>query len=132
MLEVIVEHARREAPRECCGLLLGRDDRLDEAVPVANRAADPVRRYEIDPRDILAVMKRCRGTPQSVIGAYHSHPHSPPEPSPTDRAEAFSNFLYVIAGPVADDGPPRVRAYELVEGNFRPIRLVTDAEEPQT
>jgi len=67
-----------------------------------------------------------------VVGAYHSHVSSAPDPSPTDRAEAVSDFLYLIAGPVAANLPLQVRAYGLADGNFRPIRLVIDAEESET
>ncbi len=132
VLETIADHAQREAGCECCGLLIGHEDRLVEAVPVENRAPDPARRYEIDPRDFLAVIKRCRGTRRAVVGAYHSHPRSDPEPSAADLDEAFGGFLYVIAGPVGGTPPLQIRAYRLVDGNFRPIRLVPDPEEPHT
>jgi desampylase len=129
VLDAIAAHAEREHPKECCGLLLGTDGSIDEALPLPNRAAEPARRYEIDPRDYLAVIKRCRDTPRTVIGAYHSHPRSSAEPSATDRAEAFSEFLYLLAGPVAAGFPPPVRAYRLERGNFRAVPLVPDAEE---
>jgi desampylase len=130
VIDTIAAHARREAPNECCGLLIGSEDRIAEAQPVANRAPDPSRRYVIDPRDILAAIKRHRGTSLSLIGAYHSHPHSTADPSESDRAEAFGPFLYVIAGPVAADLPVSIRAYWFENGNFRPVRLVPDGQEP--
>jgi proteasome lid subunit RPN8/RPN11 len=132
VLAAIEEHAKREGPRECCGLLIGDAERIDEALATENSAADPVKRYEIDPRDYLAAIKRCRGTRQSVIGAYHSHVASAPEPSQSDLAEAFEGFLYLIAGPVAGNLPLQVRAYRLMNGNFQAIGLVPDAKDPQT
>ena len=132
VLDAIADHARRAAPHECCGLLIGRDDRIEQAEPVENRAGDPLRRYEIDPRDFLAAVKRCRGTASSVIGVYHSHPGSSAEPSESDRAEAFGPFLYLIAGPVAGELPPPIRAYRWENGNFRPMRLVPDGQGFQT
>jgi proteasome lid subunit RPN8/RPN11 len=130
VLDAIAAHARTEAPRECCGLLIGANGRIDEAVPVENRAGDPLRRYEIDPREHIAAIKRCRGTASSVLGAYHSHPRSAPEPSPTDLAEAFGEFLYLILGPVAGVPAVEIRAYCLIGGNFRTVRLVPEPEEP--
>jgi proteasome lid subunit RPN8/RPN11 len=130
VLHAIAAHARAEAPRECCGLLVGDDRRIDEAIPARNQADDPLRRYDVDPRDHIAAIKRCRGTSSSVIGAYHSHPRSAPEPSPTDLAEAFGEFLYVIAGPVEDDRPGEIRGYRLIDGTFRPVDLIPAAEEP--
>ena len=132
VLERIADHARRDAPNECCGLLIGAAERIDEALPLQNRASDPQRRYEIDPRDFLAAMKRCRGTSAGILGAYHSHPRSAPEPSQSDLAEAFGDFLYVIAGPVAEALPVAIRAYRLENGNFRSVSLVIDAKEPET
>jgi proteasome lid subunit RPN8/RPN11 len=132
VLEAIEQHARAAAPQECCGLLIARDGRIDEVVPVENQASDPVRRYEIAPRDYLDAIKRCRGTDAIVIGAYHSHPESPAEPSQTDHATAFSDFLYVIAGPAEPAAELAVRAYRLKGGNFQPVRLVPHPKEPQT
>jgi proteasome lid subunit RPN8/RPN11 len=132
VLEAIEQHARREAPDECCGLLIGSGARIDEAVAVENRAADPARRYEIDPGDFLAAIRRCRGTERAVIGAYHSHPRSAPEPSERDLAAAFADFVFVIAGPVAGDLPLQILAFCLEAGNFRSVRLVPDAEDSTT
>ncbi len=42
-------------------------------------------------------------------------------PSPTDTAEAFPGFIFVIAGLVP---APHLRAWHLVDGNFAELRLV--------
>ena len=129
VLQTISAHAHAEAPRECCGLLIGSHGRIDEALPAENCAGDPLRRYEIDPRTYIAAIKRCRGTSSEVLGAYHSHPRSAAEPSPTDLAEAFGDFLYVIAGPITAGSTPTIRAYRFRDRNFRPVELVPDPEE---
>src|SRR5882672_283605 len=59
-LTAIVAHAKRDAPNECCGLLVGRPGEILEAVPASNGASDPTRRYEIPPVDYFAQIKRCR------------------------------------------------------------------------
>jgi proteasome lid subunit RPN8/RPN11 len=119
-LTAIVAHARRDAPKECCGLLVGRPGapagpagrakagphvpEILEAVPASNGAADPSRRYEISPVDYFAQIRRCRAISATqsetfaVLGAYHSHPRGGPEPSETDTAEAFRDFIFVIVG----------------------------------
>src|SRR5690606_40313007 len=48
VLEAIVDHGRREYPREACGIVAGRDGRAQKVYPLANVASDPVRRYLID------------------------------------------------------------------------------------
>jgi proteasome lid subunit RPN8/RPN11 len=131
VLAAIEQHARATAPDECCGLLIARHGCIDEVVAARNEAVDRLRRYEISPREYLDAIKRCRGSDAVVIGAYHSHLRSGPEPSPADREAAFSEFLYLIAGPVAAAGFA-IKAYRLRDGNFQPVRLVPDPEEPQT
>jgi proteasome lid subunit RPN8/RPN11 len=124
VLDVITAHARREAPRECCGLLIGTVDEIVEAVATHNVAADPLRRYEVSPVEHFAHIKRCREQhANNVVGVYHSHPHSAPEPSPTDREHAFSDCLFVIAGPVDDRREMEIRAYRLSDGTLEAVRL---------
>jgi proteasome lid subunit RPN8/RPN11 len=158
-LTAIVAHARRDAPNECCGLLVGRpgepaafarngDAELQrakaagphvphilEAVPASNGASDPTRRYEISPVDYFAQIRRCRriSAEQSdtfaVLGAYHSHPHGEPEPSETDAAQAFRDFVFVIVGLGSARGGMEIRAYTLQEEKLAPVELsVTDVQ----
>lgn len=118
VLNAIEAHARRDAPHECCGLLLGTATDIVEAVPARNIAAEPSRRYQIAPDDHFAAIRRCRGGAErlAVVGGYHSHPRSQPVPSPTDLEQAFLEFIYVIAGPADGSAPLEVRAYELRDG----------------
>lgn len=125
----IEAHARRDHPNECCGLLIGNATTILEAVACPNVAQDPRRRYQIAPEDFFAQITRCRSAAESVriVGAYHSHPRSAPEPSPTDAAEAFAGFLYVIAGPADGSSPMTMLAYELVDGELQPATLGSDS-----
>jgi [CysO sulfur-carrier protein]-S-L-cysteine hydrolase len=119
----MIDHARQDAPLECCGLLLGVAGRVEESVRTRNvRASEKA--YLIDPVEHLAVMKRVRAEGRAVLGAYHSHPRSPAVPSPTDLAEAhYEEFLYVIVS-LVDPAAPGVRGYRLNGRNFVPVTLV--------
>jgi proteasome lid subunit RPN8/RPN11 len=135
-LVTIVAHARRDAPNECCGLLVGRgpaktgpcEIQILEAVPTSNGASDPARRYEISPIDYFAQIRRCRKINASqnerfvVVGAYHSHPRGGPDASETDTAQAFRDFVFVIVGLGGGDGM-QIRAYTLDAGALTPIEL---------
>jgi proteasome lid subunit RPN8/RPN11 len=127
VLQAIAAHARSENPRECCGLLIGVQGRIVEAIRSLNSASDPIRRYEIAPVEYIAQIKRCRSDARGyrVIGAYHSHPKGPPEPSETDRAEAFHDFLFLIAGPVHGEMPVDIRAYELIGEALQSVNLIS-------
>jgi proteasome lid subunit RPN8/RPN11 len=112
VIAAIVDHARRDAPFECCGLLAARDDVIDEAIAARNLEASPVA-FLIDPADHFAALKRTRAEGREIVGAYHSHPSSPAVPSPTDLAHAhYEEFVYVIVSLAR--AQPDVRAYRLV------------------
>ena len=134
----------REAPRECCGLLVGRASgplehrpesaaeaelHVLEAVPTSNGAADPTRHYEISPVDYFAQIHRCRRINAAqaecfaVVGAYHSHPRSGPEPSATDTAQAFRDFVFLIVGFRQSSGGMEIRAYTFDDTALIPIEL---------
>jgi desampylase len=118
----IIAHAQAAAPEECCGLLLGDAARITAAFPARNVAEDRERRYLVDPRDHLAAIRAARAGHQDVIGAYHSHPHSPARPSATDAAEGFGDFLFVIVG--LGGAAPELTAWRWRDGNFTSAPLV--------
>jgi proteasome lid subunit RPN8/RPN11 len=118
----VIEHARAEAPRECCGLLIGDDTIVTDVLGAANIADEPIRRYLIDPRDHLKAIRSARTRGLHVVGAYHSHPRSRAIPSATDAAEGFSHFLYVIVGLAVE--PPELTAWTWRDGNFVAVPLV--------
>ena len=82
------EEAARAAPLECCGLLLGRAGRVQEARPAANIAPDPARHFEIDPAALFAAHRAARDGGLELLGYYHSHPAGHPVPSATDCEHA--------------------------------------------
>ena len=94
--------ASRAYPDECCGLIEGtptpdgwRALAIHEA---ANIAENPKTRFLIDPQVQFDLMRRLRDSETRIIGCFHSHPGGEPEPSASDRAEAYeSDFLYLIA-----------------------------------
>ena len=129
VVKAIAAHARRERPRECCGILLGMADEVVEAVAADNVAAEPLRSYEVSPADHIAQIRRCRDTAKAdggglkVVGVYHSHPHSAAVPSPTDLDQAYEEYVYLIAGPADDSAPLEVRAYRLTGERFVDVPL---------
>ena len=120
----ILAHAREESPRECCGLLVGQGTVIGECVRSRNVDPDP-NRYEIDPLLHIATNRRLRGSGRAVIGAYHSHPHSAPEPSASDRAEAYyPDFVWVIVSLVVPESAA-VAAFRLDAGRCVELTIET-------
>jgi proteasome lid subunit RPN8/RPN11 len=122
--DAIVAHARAEAPRECCGVLIGSAATVTEAAAAKN-IADASTRFLIDPQDHIDAIRRARQRGLQVVGFYHSHPHSSAVPSETDRAEAnYPDHLYLIVGLAA--ASPEIRLFRLTtDGNFLELAFVT-------
>ena len=117
----MLAHAREEAPRECCGLLVGRENTVVRSVRARN--LDPkATRYLINPEDHFAAIRTARSDGLEVVGAYHSHTASAPVPSATDITEANSgpDFLYVIVSPETEE----VRGYRINQGGYEAITLL--------
>lgn len=96
------------SPEEGCVLLLGdggdrhglwRLRRLWPCLNVWPQAAQRPRRFAIDPREQLLAQRWCRERGLEVLGHAHSHPHSPPVPSATDRRLCVTPVLMLIQGP---------------------------------
>ena len=107
-------------------MLVGTATTVVEAVPAKN-IAEQATRFLIDPQDHIDAIRGARQSGLEVVGFYHSHPHSAPLPSETDRAEAsYPDHLYLIVGFVSPgDEPPELRLFRLSDGNFRELAFVT-------
>ena len=87
-LDRMLAEAARAMPEECCGILLGSEGRIEDAKPAPNMAAEPRRRFEIDPQALVDAHRAARRGGPQVVGYFHSHPIGPAEPSASDRAQA--------------------------------------------
>lgn len=122
VIATVIAEAASAAPAECCGVLLGRN-RIEEAQPAPNVAADPLRHFEIDPQALISAHRTARSGGLPVIGYYHSHPSGHPVPSATDCEHSGGDgsvWAIVAGGEVAlwRDGPGGFEAlsYRLVDG----------------
>jgi desampylase len=114
----------RDAPRECCGVLIGSAETVMDIAAAQNIAERPTR-FLINPQDHLDAIRHARQRGLQVVGFYHSHPHSPAVPSETDRAEAnYPDHLYLIVGLAA--ASPEIRLFRFTtDGNFQELAFVT-------
>lgn len=99
VIALIQQAAEEAAPLEACGLLFGGDS-VERASVEANVAADPARRFEIEPGALIAVLRAERGGGERVIGYWHSHPSGDATPSATDAAMAAADgkIWLIVAG----------------------------------
>ncbi len=121
--QAIVDHAMRDRPLECCGLLVGREGSVTAAIPMRNVEASPTR-FRLDDREHIELRRSLRllSPPQQIVGVYHSHPDGPARLSPVDIAEAhYPGWLHVVVGLVG--GRTRVRGFSIEADRVRPVRL---------
>jgi proteasome lid subunit RPN8/RPN11 len=99
LIERISSEAARAFPEEACGLLLGREGRIEELIPARDVHATPRTHFEIDPQALIDAHRAARQGGPEVTGYYHSHPTGPAEPSATDRQMATGDGrVWAIAG----------------------------------
>lgn len=116
----LIEHADEALPRECCGLLAGKEEVIQAYFPLPNASPHPERRYFAEPQALLKAFREIRERDQELLGIYHSHPSSLPEPSPTDIEQAlYPDCTYFIVGPAEYD--PRLRAFRITDERVEPV-----------
>ena len=118
----MVEHARAEAPNECCGMVASRDGEAVAVHPAVNAAARPLR-YEIDGAEQYRIQMEIDSADLDLGAIYHSHTRSAPYPSQTDINLAFyPDAVYVIVG--LANGDAEVRGYTIRDGRVAEVELV--------
>jgi proteasome lid subunit RPN8/RPN11 len=120
----LIEHARAEAPNECCGMIGSRNGVAVEVHRATNAAASPLR-YEIDGPEQYRIQMAIEDAGHDLGAIYHSHTRSAPEPSQTDINLAFyPDAVYVIVGLAGEE--PDVRGWRIVDGRVAPADLVVE------
>lgn len=123
LIDEIIAHARREYPREACGIVTGINGRPRRVYPMTNVSPEPTRRYLIDVKEQKAVFEAMRNAGESLLAIFHSHPRTEAVPSETDIELAFyPEAFYVIVSLVNE--PPDVRAFR-IERDSRTVLPVT-------
>lgn len=119
----IIEHAHDHAPRECCGVIAGRDGALTQLHRLTN--VEPgVDRYLFDDEEFFRVYWEIENRGESLVAVYHSHPVSVAYPSKTDVEFAFwPEAVYLICSLEHPDAPV-IRGFRIVDEVISEIDVV--------
>ena len=93
--EEMLVHVDQHTPLEACGLLAGKQDRVEKVIPVRNQAQSSVR-FVMDPYEQLQVFDWIDSNGLDLLGIFHSHPMGPETASMTDIAEAAYDVVHLI------------------------------------
>ena len=117
-LDRMIDHAKKEDPNECCGILVGTENTVTEIHEIINDAKSPYR-YVMNPQQQLDVLLDCDKNNLDMLAFYHSHTHSGAYPSDTDvRMAVESGWLeinYILIS-LENKANPTVKSY-LINGN---------------
>lgn len=130
-LEQIISQSKREAPNEACGILAGREGKVDPSTSLrvngehsrtvekvyemTNRDKSPST-YFMDAKEQLKVMKEMRNLGLEMVGIYHSHVASAAYPSAHDVELAFYPDVAYLIISLKDRDNPDIRSFKIVEG----------------
>jgi [CysO sulfur-carrier protein]-S-L-cysteine hydrolase len=119
--EELLEHARADAPNECCGLIGGEDGVAKTVYRARNAEASPLR-YNLDPQDQFRIMTEIEEKGEELGAIYHSHTASPAYPSQTDiNLAAYPDALYLIVSLAEDER--ELRGFRIVDGEVSEVEL---------
>ncbi|MEA2138772.1 MAG: [CysO sulfur-carrier protein]-S-L-cysteine hydrolase [Solirubrobacteraceae bacterium] len=123
LLDEIVEHAVRDAPNECCGVVASRAGAATAVHATENLAASPFR-FEIDGLTLMRLIDAIEDAGEELVAIYHSHTRSAPYPSQTDVnfAALWPGVEWLIVG-VSKATEPEVRSYLIADGAIAEAEL---------
>jgi len=127
----ILAHAQGQPDQEICGILGGREGRVEHVYRARNVAETPRTRFKMDPYDILTISDEVDAAGLDLIGFYHSHTHTQAYPSPTDVADWparwYPDALCFICSLMEEDRP-LLRAFHIDEDGKITEAAVTSGE----
>ena len=115
-------------PNECCGMMIGRDER-DASGQIVRREVERLvigrnafatdeqyHRFSIDPFQQMQVERDAEKQGKQLLGFYHSHPDHPARPSEYDREHAWETFSYIIVS-ILSRAPADMTCWTLEPGS---------------
>jgi proteasome lid subunit RPN8/RPN11 len=112
--DAVIEHARRDAPKEACGFLGGEPGSASVHFPMRN-TDDSAVHFALDPSEQFAVLKEAIKLGIKLTVCYHSHPETPARPSEEDLKKLTDPKLSYIIVSLAD-GKVDVKSFKIRGG----------------
>lgn len=114
VIEELIEQARKDAPNETCGYLLGKDGDVTENYWMENIDHSP-EHFTFAPKDQFAALRYARSKGLRILANWHSHPASPSRPSQEDlRLANDPTIRYAILSLL--DGVPKLNSFRILNG----------------
>jgi proteasome lid subunit RPN8/RPN11 len=119
----ILYQAQSSPDAEICGLITAKAGRPLRCIPVPNISDQPQQLFAMDPKRQIDALRSMREQGEDLFGIYHSHPHSPAQPSDRDLQQVgYPDALYIIVS-LNTRGVLEMRGFRLHEGKAVPVQL---------
>lgn len=123
--QILAKQALSVAPDETCGVLIGKNQRVTEVIPIKNIADKPEVHFEFDPEQQATIFSKIYRDRLDLIAIYHSHPRSEPIPSDTDiRNATYPDVIHLIIG--IKNNEPLLAAWQIRGLFVNRIPLIID------
>ena len=114
IIDELIEQAKKDAPNESCGYLLGIGNIVTQNYPMENIDHSP-EHFSFEPREQFAALRYARQHNLQILANWHSHPASPSRPSQEDlRLANDPTIRYAILSLLNDI--PRLNSFKIVAG----------------
>jgi proteasome lid subunit RPN8/RPN11 len=113
-------HVAAEEPLEACGLLAGKDARVEAVLRIRNQAQSPAR-YVMEPVEQLNAFEWIESKQMDLLAIYHSHPVGSETVSATDIEEAAYPVVYVVWS--RKEGKWQAKAFWIEQGEVSEVLM---------
>ena len=95
--DTMLTHVEQTYPKEGCGVMIGTEESVMEAIPLPNAYTGPQEDFfTIDPVDLRRTDERARKQGHNIVGIFHSHPDCDAYFSKRDLEHSCPWYSYVV------------------------------------
>ncbi|OGS43440.1 MAG: hypothetical protein A2539_10675 [Elusimicrobia bacterium RIFOXYD2_FULL_34_15] len=118
-INYIINHAKKEYPKEVCGIIAGIVDNVKKIYRMKNVSEKPEICYFMDAKEQFKIFKKIRKQSFELLGIYHSHTNSKAYPSLRDVEMAYyDNVVYLIVS-LENFNNPKIKAYKILNKKIK-------------
>ena len=129
VLDEVIEHAKAAYPTEACGLIAGprptpaaRGGEGRRFIPMAN-VAQSAAEFEMDPAELIKILRDLRNAGEELAAIFHSHPHGPLHLSRMDIERAYYPEAAHLIVCLTQLERPQAAAFRIIDGEVLEIEL---------
>lgn len=126
----LIQLAQNSPDEEICGLISRDHHGFKNCYPIVNIARDNKRFFMLDPQSQIAAIRLMRENGEELAAIYHTHPASPPLPSPADvEQHEYPDALYLIIS-LLTKSVPEMRGFYIRGSNIHEVSIELEGDSP--